>query len=323
MIGKLSASISHLYQFCKSFVIYRYYSCKLRKIDYFQYGVLVEKIFPAPKSFASVTAYGNYKAVASLKKSSFNFFTEFLEHGISFSTNTDSCEKQGYINRPYIRKVYTFGNERKQIIKKYLKNKGLKREVITVGPYIKGAKFFKSEKEIQKLKEKFGKTLLVFPSHSTHDIDSVYDRNELIEEIKRVSINFNTVLICLYWKDILTGKHTIYESAGLKIVTAGYGNDPAFLSRLKDLIEISSQTMSNNIGTHIGYSVCMDKPHYLYTQKSEHLTANKQEKFEPDHSYHEIKKQFELIFGNYSEVITPEQLELVKKYWGEWGEVKS
>ena len=304
--------------FIYTWILYKYHSFRLRKIDYFQYNTLTNISFPLPKFFASVTSYGNYKAISKLKRSPFNFLTEYLEHGVSFSENPISVTHFGYFNRPFIKKIYTFGNVRKVLIESYLKEKNLKRKVISIGPYIKGAKFFKAENELIKIKAEYGKILLVFPSHSTHTVDSIYSHDEFIAEIKRIATNFDAVFMCLYWKDVQIGKANLYETEGFKVVTAGYGNDPAFLSRLKDLIEISTQTMSNNIGTHIGYSVCMGKPHYLYAQESEYVNAGTSTKIDIDPSFKEIKKQFRIQFGTYSEVITPGQLELVKKYWGEW-----
>ena len=42
--------------------------------------------------------------------------------------------------------------------------------------------------------------------------------------------------------------------------------DCLFLSRLRSLISISDLTMSNSVGTHVGYCVYMGKPHYVYGQ---------------------------------------------------------
>ena len=306
------------FHFIRSWILYKCRSFSLRKTDYFHYEELTKKEFPAPTSFASVTIYGNYKAVAQLKKSAFNFITEYLEHGCSFSSDINSIELLGYANRPFIRKIYTFSNNRKATIEKYLKSKKLKREVIPIGPYIKGVKFFKTENELLKLKEKYGRILLVFPSHSIETVKSEYDHDEFAKEILRVSSDFDSVFICLYWKDIQLRSFYLDKSPKLHIVTAGHRSDPKFLSRLKDLISLSSHTMSNNIGTHIGYSVCMEKPHYLYTQKSDYINTENSSKVNVDSSYYDIKEVFCSQFGTYESEITSAQLKLVKKYWGDW-----
>ena len=74
------------------------------------------------------------------------------------------------------------------------------------------------------------------------------------------------MLVCLYYRDILNGNYAQYEEAGFTVVTAGYREDCLFLSRLRSLISISDLTMSNSVGTHVGYCVYMGKPHYVYDQ---------------------------------------------------------
>lgn len=74
-------------------------------------------------------------------------------------------------------------------------------------------------------------------------------------------------LIYLYWKDAVLGKDKEYMDNGFTIVTAGYQSDFRFLKRLKTFIKLSDFTMSNAVGTHVGYCVVLDKPHYIFSQK--------------------------------------------------------
>jgi hypothetical protein len=77
--------------------------------------------------------------------------------------------------------------------------------------------------------------------------------------------------------------------------------------------------MSNSIGTHLGYAVCMGKPHYLFRQeigydikidiKIDNYTINQ---------YYNVETEFCKLFGHYSTEITQEQIELVEQYWGKW-----
>ena len=70
----------------------------------------------------------------------------------------------------------------------------------------------------------------------------------------------------LYYQDILNGDAAIFEDAGFVVVTCGYREDCHFLERQRTLIKLADFTMSNSIGTHVGYCVYMGKPHYSFKQ---------------------------------------------------------
>ena len=99
--------IGLFFKFIFTSINYFYYKRKVKDVDYFDYKKLVYPNHKIPYGFASVMNYGNWKAVAKLKGSRFNFFREYLEHGLSFFQTTESAEYLGYINRPGIRKIYT------------------------------------------------------------------------------------------------------------------------------------------------------------------------------------------------------------------------
>ena len=77
--------------------------------------------------------------------------------------------------------------------------------------------------------------------------------------------------------------------------------------------------MSNDIGTHIGYSIAMGVPHYLFKQKLS-LRGKGAEYMIDKYNQIRIKEYNELIgvFGCDSEIITSGQLDVIKKYWGHW-----
>jgi hypothetical protein len=295
----------------------------MRNIDYFDYKRLINERFLTPKHFSSVCLYGNYRAVAKLKKSRFNFITEYLEHGAALARQPEDVKLLGYANRFLLKRIYTFGNIPKSVLDEFYKIHHLKRKVIAIGPYIKGADFFKTKEELNILKRQYGRILLVFPSHSIENFHTIYSESDLIREILRIKKDFDTVFICLYWKDILNEeRHSIYQkygNEGFKIVSAGYRSDPRFLSRLKDLIWLSDITMSNSIGTHLGYTVCMGKPHYLFRQKIDYDINNiKIENYITNNPYYNVETEFCKLFGHYSTEITQKQIELVEQYWGKW-----
>ena len=221
----------------KSVFSYIYYTLKLHKTDFFQYKKLVNPSYDTIWGFTSVLLYGNWKAIAKLK--GIRFLTEYLEHGTVFYTNVESAEYPGYINRKGIKKIYTFSEIRKALLDEYLKQHNLTdRTVVAVGPYIKGAKHFYSSKILQDLKQKYGRILLVYPSHSIETVKVKYDLERMSKAIESVRSHFDTVFISLYWKDILdkTEEVNFYEKCGYIVVCSGHRSDPQFLSRQKDLM---------------------------------------------------------------------------------------
>lgn len=198
---------------------------------------------------------------------------------------------------------------------KYLKS--LKKEKYVVGPYIYYARSALSEYNANLEKERLGKTLLVFPVHSTVDIKSDYNLNAFCDQIEQIRVDkrFDSIRICIYWKDFNEGLNTYYQNKGYECVSAGNFYDPMFLSRLRALIETSSMTMSNSVGTHIAYAIALNKPHYLWSQELVYKAPSKflkLEKMDKVYGYKEIYK----AFGVYSEQITPEQSKVSKYFFG-------
>jgi hypothetical protein len=300
--------------FFPELILYLYYTYKYSKIDYFQYEVLSKTSirFPHISRVRVNIVYGNYFAIKKLSND-FSFYKDYSEHGVIF------CD---YIKNMYsCRNIYTYSVRRKEILQ------ASKQElnVIAVGPYIIGANFFHSRKIRDSLKKKYGKILLVFPTHSLKKVKNQYDVQPFIDEILKIKHYFQSVFICLHWVDILNNWHHDFLIHNFVIVTAGSPDDIKFLSRLKDLIELSDMTMSNSIGTHIGYSICMDKPHYFFYQPTNCLLDNKLTNSQKDYEYLENKEKQKLssifsdLFGNFSWKISQDQIKLCEKYWGKWG----
>ncbi len=210
--------------------------------------------------------------------------------------------------------IVTMSNFRKDVIS----NK-VNAPVYSIGPYIAYAESFLSKNKFKDYKNKLGKCLTVFPTHSTHWVDVSYDTEAFCKKIKEIknAYNFDSVRICLYWKDIINGFNKIYQDNGFKCVSAGHIYDKNFLPRLKSIIELSDVTMSNAYGTHVAYSFCLNKPHFLFKQEYNH----KIQKYEDQ--VKEIKKSaiqenkilFENLFCTYNEEITKEQKTFADRFF--------
>ncbi|MHC8949279.1 hypothetical protein [Sphingobacterium hungaricum] len=182
-----------------------------------------------------------------------------IEHGFIFGSLVQRFHVESWTDT-----VVTFSDYRKSFIKSKTQ-----KEVVCVGPYIHYANSNNILTDIEKknLKNNLGKVLLIFPSHSIMNLDVKYDKDNFIDFIKAKSLDFDSVLVCLYWADILKGEDKKFLDQGYKVVTAGHINDLYFLDRLKLFFELSDAVLSNSVGTHVGYSIFMNKPLILHKQK--------------------------------------------------------
>ncbi|MCR4964294.1 MAG: hypothetical protein K6A41_01405 [Bacteroidales bacterium] len=310
--------IKKFFKFLFTSLNYFYYKHKVKNIDYFNYKKLIYPNHKAPYGFASVINYGNWKAVAKLKGSRFNFLREYIEHGLSFFKTIESAEYLGYVNRKGIKKIYTLGEFRRGVLEEYLSVKKFHdREIVTVGPYIKGADNFYDKKTRDKLKEKYGKIMLVFPAHSFFEVKTKYEVGTLVNFIEENKNKFDSIFICMYWKDILDKPAEIdyYEKQGYIMVSNGHRHDPQFMSRQKDLIELADLVVTNEVSNCIGYAISMDTPVYYFEQKIE-ITLQDIDSL--DDSKEKAREKCKELFGTMSFEITPEQKDYVRYYWGEW-----
>jgi hypothetical protein len=301
-----------------NFFIYYYFVFKNRKIDYFNYNKLIQNFpifsFSNEPGIIGNKCYGNHIAVSNALKD-INLNTTSIEHGLYFGKYVIKSES----NSNSIDTIVTFSEYRKDA----LLNSGIiNKNIITIGPYIKYINYFKSINDLNIIKKNLRKTLLVFPLHNSDEVEKNYDQNDFINEIFRLKEkhDFNTILISMYWLDIKNKKHLIYQKFGFTIVTAGNRSDPFFLSRLKDLIYLCDMTISNDLGTHVGYCICLNKPHYIYRQyikindKIKKVTDNFDSLF-----YTTYFKEIELFLNLFSSDelrISNEQKSIVKYYWG-------
>lgn len=238
--------------------------------------------------------------------SGMNILKASIEHGVRF-------DKDG-VWPPDIEhnfdNIITFGDYRREILEKLTDKK-----IIEIGPYIAYANSFYSESQIDAIRKKNGKTLTVFPSHSTMQVDMEFDIAQLINEIERVGKQFDSILVCLYWKDIALGKYEQYEKAGFRVVCAGHMYDKNFLPRLKSILMLSDMIMSNDLGTYIGHALYLNIPCYIYQMQCSANTNDISSKEE----YNNRSEICQIIFDNFNYVpqnISPEQRELGNYVWG-------
>jgi len=229
-----------------------------------------------------------------------------IEHGLFFGNYI--WTQDIYNKFPYI---FTFGTQRIQNLQKMTNKK-----IIPIGPYIYYAKPFFSKQQTEKERQRLGKNLLVFPIHSTGDSRVNFDFDSYCKEIMKIGSKFQTIRICIYWKDVQNDILKKYKKYPFELVTAGHIFDPMFLPRIKSLIDISSSTASNSVGTHIGYSIYMKKPHYLYKQKLKYSGGTIEVKRCLDIEKTSDYSHIENAFLDYRDSISDHQKNIVNMYWG-------
>lgn len=232
-------------------------------------------------------------------------FKFIIEHGLHLVDHVLDIEFES--NLP---SFLTHSKFRADIIKKH------NRKAFYIGPFIHYAQSFYSQDKIVVEKKRLGKNILIFPGHSISYAIANYDNKWFLSKIKQLAKGFDTIRICLYWADVQLGLHKYYQQLGFACLTAGHVLDPLFLSRLKSLIEISDLTISNEAGTHVSYSVFLNKPHIIF-HKFPKIKANK--KWTNYYQKGWSAKSYMDILEGFSKVqfkITSTQRKLADKYFG-------
>ena len=313
--------VKYIYEFVKSIPPYLRNVRRCRNLDFFQYKELTRVDFRPPMALSSVLGYGNYRAVANYKGRSFNFFTDYLEHGINANTDPVHVRMLGHLEHPLIKNIYTYGQFRKEVLENCLKHDGIKgKRIYTVGPYVLWADNQMSKEQLAQVKKKYGKILCVYPVHSTAAHTTDFKFHILIDKINEIRRDFQTVFMCMYWRDIQVHPDYVkrYLDEGYVIVSNGHGADPMFISRQKDMMMVSDMIMANGFGSHIGYAIALGKPVYMIRAEYEYRDS-KENAICIDARPKDVRDVEERcfdLFGEYNHTITEKQLEFVRYYWG-------
>lgn len=289
-----------------------------KNLSIFDYKDLIKDIpYPAEELVIDNNLYGlaywlkKYAGLPTNKSTNC-----YIEHGLFFGSLVRPEEWQWFTPN-----IITYGDTRKR----HIEARKINKNVILIGPFIHYADKYISDEDFLNLKKKLGKVLLVFPSHSIKQVSSFYDGDEFINFIEYIKKDYDTVLISLYWLDALRPEIvSMYENMGYRIVTSGHRYDYNFLSRQRTIIELADYTISNSVGSHLGYCIYLNKPHTVFNQqisfegktmKEYNIYKNVRNN---DELVTELKEKQELIdyFSKYSICISQKQRDIVDKYWG-------
>ncbi|MDD3138606.1 MAG: hypothetical protein PHX08_06510 [Lachnospiraceae bacterium] len=248
-----------------------------------------------------------------------NSLNSYVEHGLFLSSYVSRLSYEYNVKN-----IITFSEFREKSLMNNVNIRNANINIVKIGPYISYCNSILNEVSKKEIKNKYGRILLVFPSHSIEKVTIKFDNKRFVDEILNVKseVKADSVFVCLYWKDIEVKEiSNLYERHGFRIVCAGHKNDKYFLNRLRSIIEVSDFTMSNEVGTHVGYCIYLKKPHYIFSQHIDYeeglLNVIKAEKIDENvlksQEYH--KRIIEMMFSKVQE-ISKEQEDVTDYYWG-------
>lgn len=286
---------------------------KRRRLDLFDY---VNTGCPLPKCFNELcTDNENFGIGFSIRKyASYNkpYINAWIEHGYFWADEVSELAAMSFANS-----IFTFGQHRVDVNHAKISQK----TVYAIGPYIHYADDYLDYDDFSALKDRLGRTLLVYPVHSGEGLRVTFDFEELIKIVESVSDNYDTILFSLFWSDIIPEYVQLIKKHNFMIVCSGHRFDHYFLSRQKTIIRLSDAVISNGNGTNLVYCTYLGKPFWWVDQNVNEIAINKVgEKhvsfIERTHGTSSIEGVFHKAFSQYSESLTDEQVSLCHKYFG-------
>jgi len=241
----------------------------------------------------------------------------------------------------YVRKAVVMSNEMSERLTSLESNK----EVIAVGPYIIYAPDYYSKEKLQYLKNKFGKTLLVFIPHSIEKkknkniiINQVYNEENIIDVLIKRYNDYDTFLINGFsGEENLSFDNRLLDKRVIKTYS-GNPHDYNFLSRQKSIIQLADHSISFVVSTHIGYCLSLGLSHEIVnifgkskwdiTNKSylnqlefsDELTDANLDELIANYpylkGYQNNEDEILHYFFNTGNSITQDQLNLINRFWG-------
>ena len=224
-------------------------------------------------------------------------------HGLSFSSNYIWVAEKN-ANIPCI---YFYSPHRYKIYK----NETNKVVLPAASPFVYLVELLKKHTEHKR------KGTIFFPSHSTHHVTSTIDFEKLAIDLGQLDDKYKPISVCIYWRDYNLGHHKVFKEKGFKIVSAGHMFDPLFLFRLYHLCSMHKYSASNELGSHLFYSVKAGCSFFFMNYKQAVRKAQKnileRDTSTPDQ---EIVNKLVKLFLSPTDKLTTEQLNTVDNYLG-------
>ncbi len=233
-----------------------------------------------------------------------------IEHGLSLGDSAWDAD----VNAP-LPGIFCWGEHRYPVFRRRTG-----KALFAIGPIMSYASHYLDEETLNSEKRRLGRSLLAAPEHSSHWIQPHFDIDEYCRVLEDLGKQFDTVRICLGWKDILLGLAEEFTRHGFECVTAGHMYDPLFVPRLKSIIELATTTTTFKAGTFVGLSVLMGKPLFMTKTDYKYLAESdeilKRDLCPRSEEFHKSANEISAAFSEPRSDISEEQFEIVDRYWG-------
>jgi FkbM family methyltransferase len=171
-----------------------------------------------------------------------------MDHGVRVSEAMTNCDLLS--DRPI---VFASAAQRDE----YYKQTG-KRAYVSGSPFVACRRLNQIEQDSD------ARGTVAFPVHSTHLIDVAIDWEQYADDLLNLPAELQPVTVCLYWKDLLAGRHIPFLERGMAVVTTGHMADPDFATTFYAILRRHRYCTSNMVGSYTFYAVEMGLPFFIH-----------------------------------------------------------
>ena len=259
------------------------------------------------RAYAENTLYGyayNVMKYAGLENEDILYFP-LLEHGIDLS-------EEFYAPRYVSGRNYIFqGNNKIDVWTKKLGQKGY-----AIGPFIHYSESYYSDKQIEEIKRKNGKTLLVFLPHSDEYGGEDFLMDGFTKELFEIAKGYDSIIASVFWIDT-TDKYVDYlQNQGVTLVSSGFKLDNNFVSRMKTIIQMADTVVFPIMTTSIGYAYYLGKKVICLSSERNNESINTEDQEFVSAENNRYVSKFCKIFNEKADRKSKEADELIDHYWG-------
>lgn len=221
---------------------------------------IMNSYYTLKHSYAENTMYGyanellNY---AGLKTKDI-FYLPLMEHGIAVD---------GYVRHDMNRACIFQG----RYLEQYWKENSNGVPCYCIGPYIHYARDYYDNKQLLENRTKNGKTILIFPPHSTEKEKNEYTLNKFDDYLfNHLAKNYDTIIACVFWANLHDSYIESLASKGVKLVSAGFKLDPLFVQRLRTILSLADTVLYPAFTTSVGFAYYLRKKIIFINNNSEY-----------------------------------------------------
>ncbi len=116
--------------------------------------------------------------------------------------------------------------------------------------------------------DKDAKGTVCFPAHSIMTVSTEFDWDNYAQQLSQLPEEYQPIAACIYWKDVLKGRHKFFEKYNIPTYTNGHPGDNNYAHNFYQLVKQFKYTTSNCLGSYCSYALEMNIPFFLYGEKS-------------------------------------------------------